>query len=163
MSAMKYKGSLASTIKRKRIGLLATEAAYTAEAKRITDEFFSKLPDLFKAHGVTEGNWLALSLALAEAHVPGFRVVNPAGRKARWGVSYESEFRLDVDILIEESKPKALSVVEAIKLVCRRESWIEKTKSMSLSALEKHYYSADLRWVQIVKDARAYEKIVENK
>lgn len=156
----KYTGSLSKTIARRRIGILAGEDAYTAEAKRIADEMFSKLPDLFQAHGVEEGNWLALSLSLAKSHVPGFKVVEPAGRRPEWDISHKAEFRLDVDTIIEKSGEPKLSVVEAIKLTCRLNDWAEKTAPMSLAALEQHYYKADLRWVQVVKDARSYESIV---
>lgn len=157
---MKYTGRLSKTIARKRIGILAGEDAYTAEAKRVTDEMFSKLPDLFQAHGVEDGNWVALSLALAKSHVPGFKVVDPAGRRPEWDISHKAEFRLDVDTIIEKSGLPKPSVVEAIKLVCRLDAWAEKTKPMKLTALEKHYYSADMRWVQVARDARAYESIV---
>lgn len=159
---MKYTGSLSKTIARKRIGVFASEDAYIAEAKRTTDEMFSKLPDLFKAHQVTEGDWVALVLALAKAHVPGFKVVNPAGRKPEWDSSHKAEFRLDVDTTIEKSGQKKLSVVEAIKLVCRMGDWAEKTEPMNLAALEQHYYKADMRWVQVVKEARAYRAIPQS-
>lgn len=151
---MKYKGSLSKTIAQKRIGSLAGEDAYIAEAKRTTDEMFSKLPDLFKAHQVTEGDWVALALALAKAHVPGFKVVRPAGRRTEWGIADKAEFRLEVDAFIDKSK---LSVVEAIKLVCRLDAWKEKTAPMKISALEQHYYQADMRFIQVVKDARAWD------
>lgn len=157
----KYTGSLGKTIAQKRIGVFAGEDAYLAEAKRTTDEMFSKLPDLFKAHQVTEGDWVALALALAKAHVPGFKVVKPAGRKPEWDISHKAEFRLDVDTIIEKSGSKKLSVVEAIKLVCRLDDWKEKTAPMKLPALEQHYYQADLRWVEVVRDARAYNELPE--
>ncbi|NML85381.1 hypothetical protein [Polaromonas sp.] len=140
----KYTGSLSKTIAQKRIGLLAGEDAYRAEAQRTTDEMFAKLPDLFKAHQVPEGNWVALTLALAKSHVPGFKVVKPAGRRTEWGIADKAEFRLDVDIVIGDSK---LSVVEAIKLVCRLDAWKEKTAPMKISALEQHYYRADMRFI----------------
>ena len=57
---MKYTGSLGKTIAKKRMGLLAEEDDYQAEARRTMDEMFSKLPALFKAHDVIEGNFVAL-------------------------------------------------------------------------------------------------------
>ena len=158
---MKYTGRLSKTIAQKRIGVFSGEDVYLAEAKRTTDEMFSKLPDLFKAHQVAEGNWVALALALAKAHVPGFKVVKPAGRRPEWDISHKAEFRLDVDTIIEKSGLKKISVVEAIKLVCRRDDWAAKTKTMELSALEKQYYLADLRWVEVVRGARSYNALPE--
>ena len=120
---------------------------------------FAKLPDLFKAHEVPKGNWMALALALAKAHVPGFKVVKRAGRKTEWNISDKAEFRLDVDGIVSESGD-LLPVTEAIKLACRLDAWSSKTNPMTLAAVTKHYYNADLRFVEIVKKARAYESIV---
>jgi hypothetical protein len=154
---LKYTGKLNKPIVRKRIGILANEDAYMAEAKRITDEMFAKLPDLFAAHGLQHGDWVALAMELAKAHVPGFQVNKPAGRKTEWDISHKAEFRLDVDAIVANS---GLSVVEAIKLTIRSDAWAVKAAPMTIAALEQHYYKADMRWVQIVKDARAYESIV---
>ena len=157
---MKYTGSLSKTIAQKRIGIFAGEDGYIAEAKRTTDEMFSKLPDLFKAHQVTEGDWVALALALAKAHVPGFKVVKPAGRKTEWGIADKAEFRLDVDTIITNTG-NVLPVTEAIKLACKLEAWASKTKPMTLAAITKHYYTANLRFVEVVKDARAWDAHVK--
>jgi hypothetical protein len=72
---MKYTGKLSKTIAQKRLGLLADDDAYLAEAKRTTDEMFAKIPDLFAAHGVPDGNWMWLALELAKSHVPGFKLL----------------------------------------------------------------------------------------
>jgi hypothetical protein len=154
---MKYTGKLKKQIVRKRIGILSDEDAYLAEAKRITDEMFAKLPDLFAAYGLKQGDWVFLAMELAKAHVPGFQVIKPAGRKTEWDISQKAEFRLDVDAVMAKN---GLSVVEAIKLTIRSTAWAAKAAPMTIAALEQHYYKADMRWVQIVKDARAYESIV---
>ena len=106
---MKYTGSLGKTIAKKRMGLLAEEDDYQAEARLTMDEMFSKLPALFKAHDVIEGNFVALALALAKAHVPGFKVVRPAGRKTEWHSSVKAEFRLDVDAIVLESGARGVA------------------------------------------------------
>jgi hypothetical protein len=151
--SMKYTGSLNKAITRKRLGGLAGEDAYKAEAMRITDEMFKKFPALFSVHGVADGDWMGLAMALAKSHVPGFRSRNSPGRKTEWSVSDKAEFRLDVDINIAST---SLSVVEAIKHVIRTQAWATKTASTTIGALEQHYYKADMRWVQVVKNARAY-------
>ena len=153
---MKYTGKLSKPIPRKRFGLLASEDDYKAEARSLTDEMFARLPLLAEAHGVPSGDWFALALALAKEHVPGFNVVNPAGRKTEWGIAAKAEFRLDVDTII---KKNGLSVVEAIKLAIRRDRWSAIAKPMKLPALEQHYYKADLRFVEVVKDARAWDAL----
>lgn len=153
---MKYTGSLSKTIAQKRIGGLAGEDAYMAEAKRTTDEMLSKLPDLFKAHQVTEGDWMALALALAKAHVPGFKVVRRAGPRIKWSVSTKAEFRLDVDTEREKS---GLSVEKAIEHVWCLEAWRVAAIPTPLSALQQHYYSADLEFVEAIKRARAWQAL----
>ena len=140
---MKYTGSLGKTIAQKRMGLLHGEDECQAEAKRTTDEMLSKLPALFKAHDAIEGNFVALTLALAKAHVPGFKVVKPAGRKTEWNITDRAEFKLDVDAIVLKSGV-LLPVTEAIKMACRSEAWAGKTKPMSLAAVTRHYYKADL-------------------
>lgn len=156
---MKYKGNLGKTIALKQIGLLSDADAYEKEAKRITDEMFGKFPDLFIVHQVTQGDWMALSLALAKAHVPGFKVVRPSGAPKKWESVARAEFRLDVDAIIED---KGLSVVESIKLAIRLYTWEAKTASMTIGALEKQYYSTDMRMVELIKKARSYELMVAN-
>ena len=63
-----YKDKLNKPITRKRMGLLAGEDAYQSEGKRISDEMFAKLPDLFRAHDVPQGNWKALALSHLVIH-----------------------------------------------------------------------------------------------
>lgn len=154
---MKYTGTLNKRITRRRIGLLGGDDAVQAESNRINAEMVEKLPALFDAHGIEYGNWVRLALALAREHVPGFAVINPPGRPTEWGLALKAEFRLDVDAI---ATAKGLTVIEAIKLAIRLDAWAIKTKPMDLRALEKHYYTADLRFVEIVKKARAYESIV---
>jgi hypothetical protein len=158
---MKYTDKLNKPITRKRSGLLDGEDAYQAEAKRFADEMIAKLPDLFKAHEVPEGNWVALALALAKAHVPGFKVINPAGRKTEWSIADKAEFKVDVDAVVVNAGNN-LPITEAIKLACRSKAWIAKTKPMTLTALTKHYYTADLRFVEVVKSARAWQLHLED-
>lgn len=157
---MKYTGRLSKPITRKHIGQLAGEAAYQAEAQRTTDEMFSKLPDLFEAHGVSENNCFALVLAMAKEHVPGFKMVNPAGRKVEWSAVDKAEFKLDVDTFINQSNGKKRPITDAIAATKRLETWTEKTKGMKITALAQHYYTADRLWIKVVADARKYKLIV---
>lgn len=156
---MKYTGTLNKPITKRRLSLLALYPLRD-EYQRQTDEALSKLPDLFAAHDVQNGNWPALALALARAHVPGFKIVEPAGRPTEWGLADKAEFRFDVDTFVINSGNTML-VTEAIKLACRLDAWASKTKPMTLAAITKHYYTADLRFVEIVKDARAWDAHVK--
>lgn len=156
---MKYTGTLKKPVTRKRMGLLQGEDVYQAEAKRIADETFAKFPELFKAHDVPEGNWLALAVALAQAHVPGFKVVKPPGRTTKWGLAEKAEFRLDVDTIIDST---GWSVVRAIRKVMRTEPWLKVAEPMTIGALEQHYYTADLRFVEVVRSARAWQALPQS-
>ena len=155
---MKYSGELAKPITAKKAGLLATDDSIRAESKRIVDAQIAKLPALFAAHGVELHDWIDLVFELAEEYVPGFRVVEPAGRPTEWGDYDKAEFRLTVDHM-REANP-GMKITDAIRRVQRLESWQSKTKDMKVSALSKHYYGADPRWVAVMRDAKAYESIV---
>ena len=85
---MKYSGTLAKPIARKAKHLLLAEAL-REENELISQPYkdrLTKFPALFQAHSVPFGNWMGLALSLAIEHVPGFRIVNPAGRKTEWGI-----------------------------------------------------------------------------
>ena len=153
---MKYTGRLREPITRRAMGLLEDDEAHHVESKRITDEMFAKLPDLFQSHGVPDGDWITLVMEMAKAHVPGFRLINGAGRKTEWSFVDKAEFRLDVDAIVS-GLGGALPITEAIKLACRKEAWADKTKAMTLPAVTRHYYAADMRFVETVKRARLWE------
>jgi len=150
---MKYTGRLKKPIVRRPFGILASEEYVRAAVKAEVEEMFSKFDDLFVAFALQNDDWFALALALAKAHVPGFKIVAPAGRKTEWSVVDKAELKLDIDAIAGRSE---VPITEAIKLACRLEAWAAKTKKMSLAAITKHYYTADPRWVEIVSDARAY-------
>ncbi len=155
---MKYTGELAKPITAKKVGLLATDDSIKAESRRIIEARVAKLPALFAAHGVEPHDWIDLVFELAEEYVPGFRVVEPAGRPTEWGDYDKAEFRLTVDHM-REANP-GIKITDAIRRVQRLESWQSKTKDMKIPALSKHYYGADPRWVAVMRDAKAYESIV---
>lgn len=154
---MKYTDKLAKPIKAKRLGLLATDADFQAEGVRVTAEKFAKLPDLCAAHGVVYGDWLSLALALATEHVRGFKVESPAGRRIEWGEHDKAMFRLDVEDM--QCASVGLPLTEAMRRVCRLSQWTDKTTGMKITALSKHFYSADSRWVLLVRDARSLNQL----
>lgn len=72
---MKYKGQLNEPVVRKRLGLLATDKQHEDAASQLVNELVQKMPMLAEAHGVAAGDWFGLAFELAQAHVPGFKVV----------------------------------------------------------------------------------------
>lgn len=157
---MKYSKELTTPIKRKRMGLLADDEIFQLEAKRIVDEMFAKLPALATAHGVPANDWFALALALAKEHVPGFKVVNPAGRPPEWTELDKAEFKIDIDKVRDAS---GKSVDESMKLVIRHERWATKTGPMKIEAMRQHYYNADERLIRIMEDAKRYEALLADR
>ena len=156
---MKYTGDLAIPITTNKLRLLASDESIKEETSRIVHARVAKLPALFAAHGVEIGDWIDLVFELAEEYVPGFRVVGPAGRPTEWSDYYKAEFKLTVDDM-REANP-GMKITDAIRRVQRLKSWQEKTKDMKISALSKHYYAADPRWVLVMKDAKAYDSMVK--
>lgn len=155
---MKYTGTLAKPIIRKKLGFLATEDEFRAESQRVVNEMFAKLTPLAEAHGVEPGNWLKLVIAMAEVHVPGFRKQDPPGRPTAWDALTKAELRIDVDDLIQLNGE--LAITEALRRVARTDRWKERAGKMKVEALSQHYYAADKRFVTMLRDGRAYEKIM---
>jgi hypothetical protein len=159
---MKYTGTLAKPIARKAERLLLAEAL-REENKLINQPYedrIKKFPALFEAHSVPFGDWMGLALSLAIEHVPGFRIVNPAGRKTEWGICEKAELKIAVDDILMAHP--GMKITDAMRRVQRLDGWKEKTKNMKIAALSKHYYSADDMWVAIMRDAKAYNSIIRN-
>lgn len=153
---MKYTGKLAKPIVRRRVGLLMTDEQLASIDRAEFAELFSKLPLLAEAHGVSHGDWFALAVSLARAHVPGFKFVEPAGRPVRWHALDKAHFKLDVDSFRATGK----TLDASIRIVAKRDEWSAKVAGMKPAALRQHYYSADPRWVGLASDARAYKSMV---
>jgi hypothetical protein len=156
---VKYTGKLAKPIVSKQLGLLATDDDIKAEALRVATEKVNKVSALFAVHGVELNDWMDLAFELAEEYVPGFKVVRPAGRPTEWQEYDKAEFKLAVDDM--KSANEGIATTEAIRRVCRLSHWAEKNKGMKVTALSKHYYAADSRFVAMMQDAKAYNLIVQ--
>jgi hypothetical protein len=158
---MKYTGRLAKPVTRSPQHLLLADALLeqNEHGHRATTEALAKLPDLFAAHGQDDGDWIGLALSLAFAHVPGFKMVDPPGRRTKWTAWDKAELRYDVD-RIRRGNPK-LSVPAALAAASKLERWAKKTKGMNSGALKKHYYGAtDPRAIALVAKSRAYDDAV---
>lgn len=152
---MKYQGALNRGIVERPIPLLGNP---NDQDEYITQQRMAKLQLLLAAHNVEVGDWSGLAIALAVAHVPGFKVVQPRGRKSVWQEYDRAELYLDVQKVIEDSGG-AMTIEEAIKRVCRLDRWLEILKPMMLGAIVKQYHLADPRVVEAMRDAREYERI----
>ncbi len=153
---MKYEGRLSKPLIRKRMGPDASDGEYADEINRLAEEMISKMPDLFKAHGLKDGQYLQLALELAKAHVPGFQVRISAGRKTQWTRFDKAELRADVDDIIQKT---GLTVVKAIRQAILLDAWRKKAEPMTIAALEKHYYTADELTATLIRAARTSESI----
>jgi hypothetical protein len=160
---MNYKGRLSKPRKFRPFpgGLLGSqEAAIREWSDREAKEISELLPELFKAHGVDEGDWIGLTVALARAHVPAFSFEKARrGPKTVWEEYDRAELRLAVDDLIERGS--ASSVLHACQILARKPHWANKLRSRNKqppAALERQYHKADLRLLRIAKDARAYDQ-----
>lgn len=83
---------------------------------------------------------MALSLALAVEHVPGFRVVNEAGRPSIDELML-AEFALAVDLVRGRTSMK---VDAALREVSQQDAWNKRLAAARLAknpnALRSHYY-----------------------
>lgn len=150
-----YSGDLAKPIVGRPVPLLNADEWIKEEAKRITEERWSKLEPLCRVHGVEVGNWFGLAMRLAETHVPGFRVIEKAGRKVEWSIVDKASYKISIDELVERD---SIPILEAIRKLQRAGEWSQRTKGSSVEALAKHYYKADHRMVNVLHDARAWEQ-----
>jgi HD-GYP domain-containing protein (c-di-GMP phosphodiesterase class II) len=136
------------------------EAAFREWSDREAKEISELLPELFKAHGVDEGDWIGLTLALARAHVAAFSFEKARrGPKTVWEEYDRAELRLAVDELIECGS--ATSVLHACQILARKPHWTKKLRSQnkhSAAAQVRQYHKAELRFLQIAKEARAYDQ-----
>lgn len=161
---MKYSGILGKPIVRQGSKGLS---AYAILVENVTNDDnnyeynqqLNKLPALFLAHSVPIGDWQGLAFSLAKAHVTGFKVVGQAGRKTRWEIYDKTLLKMTIDDEIK-ANPK-LTVASAITRVMKMEMWKDKTRDMKVSALSKHYYAADDRWVAVMRMAIAYDLIIK--
>ncbi|NCT97024.1 MAG: hypothetical protein GXD23_06605 [Comamonadaceae bacterium] len=121
-------------------GLLPGKEQFERAKQLQWDRRFAKLPALFEAYGLAYGDWMALSLALAVEHVPGFRVVNEAGRPSIDELML-AEFALAVDLVRGRTSMK---VDAALREVSQQDAWNKRLAAARLAknpnALRSHYY-----------------------
>ena len=162
----KYLGDLTKAIPSPAIGLLASNEKVAEATKAIQREKYRKMILLFDAHNVAHGDWESLCFALAETHVTGFKYAEKKGRKTKWDVLLRAELLLAVEQTGNEN------ISEAIKQIAVIEPWKSHIKHANgASTLWNEYTRANQdingeinpakKWMNIVRDARAYELIME--
>ena len=151
----KYLGDLTKPIPAPAIGLLTSNEEVAEATKTIQQEKDCKMILLFDAHNVAHGNWESLCFALAEIHVTGFKFADKKGVKTKW----DELLRAELVLAVKDTGIKNKS--EAINNLAKIEPW----KSLVTSAvrLREQYYRADAKWVNILRDARLYQNIVDTK
>lgn len=150
----RYTDVLAQPIKRHRLSLVDDEGD---ETRRIAREMAEKLPALANWHGIdwdgTPEAYAALVLALARTHVPGFRVIEPAGRKKGLSELEKAYLRREVDAVRQDTGKKMNA---AIAQVMKTELWRDRLAGMSVRAVAQQLKEG-AKWLRVVADAEAYD------
>ena len=163
---MKYKGILskktnyrtAQSSARVRQSDERTQARIGLEA-----DFAKRVEALFDEHNVEHGDWRALAIKLAVAHVKGFQTGLKLGRKNTWDPWDRALLWVTIDEHCKK-KPGGMSITKACSDFARRSVWKSKVRSKGgvkqvAEALRKHYYKAakaDKRYINDVRDIRAW-------
>jgi hypothetical protein len=149
--SFKYKGDLLKPMEPPVIGLLMDDEDIAKIAQAEVKEKYRRMILLFDAHSVEHGNWEGLCFALAESHIPGFKMAKGrAGRAKKW----QEYDRAQLVLAVEET---GLNITEATKLLATKEPW--KTlisHSRGAAALRDEFTRADPRMVEVCRDAKKY-------
>lgn len=138
-----YTGALAEPIK------LPAPAGWLLSAEQWTERrnevywasFEKKMPLLFQHFDLLPGDWKALALALAKAHVPGLQPVTPEqrGPKRFWTIALMQAFMTEMQAEIEG--PKQRSVSDAANTLAKRQDWKQRLKGYQKPAeVLRHKY-----------------------
>lgn len=158
MKKIKYHAELNRPISRPKLGLLASDEELQDAARQITSERYRKMAMLFDAYGVPVGDWVSLCFALAETRFAGFSVAKArSGRPTKWDMNVRAE----LVIAVEET---GLNVTKATELLATQEPWSNMVgKDNGAERLRDEYNRADQRWVKVVKGARLWDALPEEK
>ncbi len=141
-----YTGELLKPIPKRGPGLIASvseERWQAALNDAVLDQMvvtLRKLSLLAEAHHVKPGDWLGLTLALARAHVPGFKVVGKGGRPLVWDTFTTARYHQAVND--HQRRYRALTLEEAMRDVSKLPEWADKFgKRPSPETRRRRYYS----------------------
>jgi hypothetical protein len=140
---MKYIGPLATPITR------APSAWFDAIFERSDAEsegliIEEKLKLLFAHYQLQVGDWSGLAMALAQAHVPGFKVIKKAGRPPEWTPEIRLSFDYDV-LAYMRDMGKQVTLVQAIEEVAKVPRWSVLLKGKKIDALLVQFHKSEKR------------------
>lgn len=113
----KYSGDLNKRLKPPQIGLLASDEEVTESLSQFRKERYRRMVLLFDAHQIPHGDWAGLCFALAETHVPGFKVAIEQRRPLEWDDHLLADLYLAVDDI------QSGNISEAIRQLSITEHW----------------------------------------
>lgn len=126
----------------------AIEERWNNYETEVARRMMAKLPALFRHHGVSESDFLALALRMAAEHVPGFRMAKaPVGARKRWNDFDTALLRLHVDEV--RANNARLSNAGAAGVVARTGLW----GRASAETLKRRAARADARTVNRLRDS----------
>jgi hypothetical protein len=156
INTFQYEGILNERIQHHWAPGLGPAESHRSNAEELALKRKEKFPALFDFHGVENGDWEGLAMALAQTHVAGFMVQGAVGRTTKWTEFDKAQFKIDVDQHIHRKRyedGKNCSVPTAVKAVRIWPKWVEMTtkpKKLSDVACKNLYYSADERCVLLL-------------
>lgn len=144
-----YPPELTKPIPAPMLGLLASDDQWAEAANNIVAEKWRRMGLLFDAHGVPNGDWVALCFAMAESHVTGFHVAKARpGRKEKWTALVRAELVLAVEAT-------GLNVSQATLKLAIETPWRQMVGARNgASRLADEYSRADPRMVNLLRHAR---------
>lgn len=134
----------------RKMPLRALDTAFQQADAEIASQMRAKIRLLFKHFRITEGDYEALALALAQRHVPGFSIAkNPPGAKRLLTPFETALLRFEIEAVQSERRE---SFGDAAHRVARRGHWGVRFRGSSWKTLSRRALEADLRLVKRVRD-----------
>jgi hypothetical protein len=162
---VEYGEELTSPIVRRLPGLLASDEEKDKALRHVGEQRASKLPALFSAHGVTQGDWEGLAMALAEIHVTGFHVQEAPGRSVTRPEHEKALFRIAVDASLpavpDGQKQKRGALKAAIMQACKHPVFADWSAGLTYATLKDYYSKVDSRMVSLARGAIAFDALPE--
>ena len=141
-------------------GLLASDEQRAAWIASYKAEHLKLWRALFEAHGVAWGDESELLWRLAETHVDGFKMQGRSGPKVLWDEVTKAKLRIAVEEY-RAQRTRPTSVAQACSVLAKREPWATMLRKGGKpgEALRGHYNTASLVWVELVRQARAWDAL----
>lgn len=141
----KYEGDLNKPIPAPPYDAVKSASGRAEIAQILSDLQQWKLSLLFDAHGVSQGDWQSLCLALAEAHVPGMQITRGRrGRPKKW------DFFMRAQLFVAVERTGVSNITEATKLLAGVEPWRSLVAhTRGAATLRDEYARTDKGWIEM--------------